>query len=199
MGLSAWSFIVTCPEHEEHRIFQKVFNILAEITSRMPKIFRSWQAGQVKALIQRVEEAAVDVIDGDSRDRVGSIGRGLCVLLGVTHDDTTADAERIAEKISHLRVFDDDDGVMNLSATEIGAELLIVSQFTLYGNTSKGRRPSWIAAAPPEVAEPLIDHLVARLRDRGFRVETGRFRSEMKVSIVNDGPVTVTVESASSG
>ncbi len=165
----------------------------------MPKLFRSWQAGRVKALIQRVEEAAVDVVNGDSRDRVGSIGRGLCVLIGVTHDDTTADAERIAEKISHLRVFDDDDGVMNLSATEIGAELLIVSQFTLYGNTAKGRRPSWIAAARPEVAEPLIDHLVAQLRDRGFRVETGRFRTEMKVSIVNDGPVTVTVESASSG
>ena len=121
------------------------------------------------------------------------------MLVGVTHDDTTADAERIAEKISHLRVFDDDDGVMNLSATEIGAELLIVSQFTLYGNTAKGRRPSWIAAARPEVAEPLIDHLVAQLRDRGFHVETGRFRTEMKVSIVNDGPVTVTVESASSG
>ena len=165
----------------------------------MPKLFRSWQAGRVKALIQRVEEAAVDVVNGDSRDRVGSIGRGLFVLVGVTHNDTTADAERIAEKISHLRVFDDDDGVMNLSATEIGAELLIVSQFTLYGNTSKGRRPSWIAAARPEVAEPLIEHLVAQLQDRGFRVETGRFRTEMKVSIVNDGPVTVTVESASSG
>ena len=165
----------------------------------MPKLFRSWQAGRVKALIQRVEEAAVDVVNGDSRDRVGSIGRGLCVLVGVTHDDTTTDAERIAEKISHLRVFDDDDGVMNLSATEIGAELLIVSQFTLYGNTAKGRRPSWIAAARPEVAEPLIDYLVAQLRDRGFRVETGRFRTEMKVSIVNDGPVTVTVESASPG
>jgi len=165
----------------------------------MPKLFRSWQAGRVKALIQRVEEAAVDVVNGDSRDRVGSIGRGLCVLVGVTHDDTMADAERIAEKISHLRVFDDDDGVMNLSAAEIGAELLIVSQFTLYGNTAKGRRPSWIAAARPEVAEPLIDHLVAQLRDRDFHVETGRFRTEMKVSIVNDGPVTVTVESASSG
>ena len=165
----------------------------------MPKIFRSWQAGRVKALIQRVEEAAVDVVDGDSRNRVGSIGRGLCVLVGVTHGDTIADAERIAEKISHLRVFDDDDGVMNLSATEVGAELLIVSQFTLYGNTAKGRRPSWIAAARPEVAEPLIDYLVAQFRDRGFRVETGRFRTEMKVSIVNDGPVTVTVESASSG
>ena len=165
----------------------------------MPKIFSSWQAGQVKALIQRVEEAAVDVINGDSSNRVGSIGRGLCVLVGVTHDDTTADAERIAEKISHLRVFDDDNGVMKLSAIEIGAELLIVSQFTLYGNTAKGRRPSWIAAARPEVAEPLIDHLVAQLRDRGFRVETGQFRMEMKVSILNDGPVTVTVESAPSG
>ena len=148
----------------------------------------------MRALIQRVEEASVDVVTDGVRERVGTIGAGLCVLVGVTHDDTTADAERIAEKISHLRVFDDDDGVMNLSATEIGAELLIVSQFTLYGNTAKGRRPSWIAAARPEVAEPLIEHLVSVLRTRGFRVETGRFRTEMKVSLVNDGPVTVTVE-----
>lgn len=151
----------------------------------------------MRALIQRVEEASVDVVDAGARKRVGSIGKGLCVLVGVTHDDTTGDAERLADRIAHLRVFDDADGVMNLSASDVGAEILVVSQFTLYGNTSKGRRPSWIAAARPDVAEPVIEHLVAELRQRGFRVETGRFRTEMKVSLVNDGPVTVTVETSS--
>ena len=151
----------------------------------------------MRALIQRVEEASVDVISDGHRERVGSISKGLCVLVGVTHDDTAIDAERVADRIAHLRIFDDEDGVMNLSASEIGAEILVVSQFTLYGNTSKGRRPSWIAAARPEIAEPIIEHLVAELRQRGFGVETGRFRTEMKVALVNDGPVTVTVETSS--
>lgn len=150
----------------------------------------------MRALIQRVEEASVDVVSGGDREQVGSIDKGLCVLVGVTHGDTTVDAERVADRIAHLRIFDDEDGVMNLSALDIGAEILVVSQFTLYGNTSKGRRPSWIAAARPEAAEPIIEHLVAELRERGFRVETGRFRTEMKVSLVNDGPVTVTVETS---
>ncbi len=150
----------------------------------------------MRALIQRVEEASVDVISGSERDRVGSIGKGLCVLVGVTHGDTSGDVERVADRIAHLRIFDDEDGVMNLSALEIGAEILVVSQFTLYGNTSKGRRPSWIAAARPEVAEPVIEQLVSELRRFGLRVETGRFRTEMKVSLVNDGPVTVTVETS---
>jgi len=150
----------------------------------------------MRALIQRVEEASVDVISDGQRERVGSISKGLCVLVGVTHDDTAVEAERVADRIAHLRIFDDEDGVMNLSASDIGAEILVVSQFTLYGNTSKGRRPSWIAAARPEIAEPIIEHLVAELRQRGFGVETGRFRTEMKVSLVNDGPVTVTVETA---
>lgn len=150
----------------------------------------------MRALIQRVEEASVDVISGIERDRVGSIGKGLCVLVGVTHGDTSGDVERVADRIAHLRIFDDEDGVMNLSALDIGAEILVVSQFTLYGNTSKGRRPSWIAAARPEVAEPVIEQLVSELRRFGLRVETGRFRTEMKVSLVNDGPVTVTVETS---
>jgi len=150
----------------------------------------------MRALIQRVEEASVDVISDGQRERVGSISKGLCVLVGVTHDDTAVEAERVADRIAHLRIFDDEDGVMNLSASDIGAEILVVSQFTLYGNTSKGRRPSWIAAACPEVAEPIIEHLVAELRQRGFGVETGRFRTEMKVSLVNDSPVTVTVETS---
>ena len=123
----------------------------------------------MRALIQRVEEASVDVVDAGTRKRVGSIGKGLCVLVGVTHDDTTGDAERLADRIAHLRVFDDADGVMNLSASDVGAEILVVSQFTLYGNTSKGRRPSWIAAARPEIAEPIIEHLVAELRQRASR------------------------------
>ena len=150
----------------------------------------------MRALIQRVDEASVDVISDGQRERVGSISKGLCVLVGVTHDDTAIDAERVADRIAHLRIFDDEDGVMNLSASDIGAEILVVSQFTLYGNTSKGRRPSWIAAARPEIAEPIIEHLVAELRQRGFGVETGWFRTEMKVSLVNDGPVTVTVETS---
>ena len=150
----------------------------------------------MRALIQRVEEASVDVISGSERDRVGSIGKGLCVLVGVTHGDTSGDVERVADRIAHLRIFDDEDGVMNLSALDIGAEILVVSQFTLYGNTSKGRRPSWIAAARPEVAEPVIEQLVSELRRFGLRVETGRFRTEMKVSLLNDGPVTVTVETS---
>jgi D-tyrosyl-tRNA(Tyr) deacylase len=148
----------------------------------------------VRALIQRVEEASVDVVTDGVRERVGTIGAGLCVLVGVTHGDAEQDAHRIADRIANLRIFDDADGVMNLSAEDVRAELLVISQFTLYGNTEKGRRPSWIAAARPEVAEPLIEHLVDVLRTRGFRVETGRFRTEMKVSLVNDGPVTVTVE-----
>ena len=176
--------------------FRNLSTFLPKSSRRGRKFCEPWQAGQVKALIQRVEEASVDVINDAARERVGSIGRGLCVLVGVTHDDTTGDAERLADRISHLRIFDDQDGVMNLSASDIGAEILVVSQFTLYGNTSKGRRPSWIAAARPEVAEPIIEHLVAELRQRGFRVETGRFRTEMKVSLVNDGPVTVTVETS---
>jgi len=148
----------------------------------------------VRALIQRVEEASVDVVTDGVHERVGTIGAGLCVLVGVTHDDTEQDAHRIADRIANLRIFDDADGVMNLSSEDVNADLLVISQFTLYGNTAKGRRPSWIAAARPEVAEPLIEHLVSVLRTRGFRVETGRFRTEMKVSLVNDGPVTVTVE-----
>ena len=171
-GLSAWAFVVTCPEHEEHGIFQKVLNILSEITSRMPKNFRSWQAGRVKALIQRVEEAAVDVVNGDSRDRVGSIGRGLFVLVGVTHNDTTADAERIAEKISHLRVFDDDDGVMNLSATEIGASCSLFrnSRCTEIHRMAGGQADCRCSSRGRTLDRPPV----ARLRDRC--VETGRFR-----------------------
>lgn len=144
----------------------------------------------MRALLQRVSEASV-TSDGVE---VGRIGPGLCVLVGVTHEDTPAQAEKLADKLWGLRVFDDDAGVMNRSASDLGLELLVVSQFTLYGRTEKGRRPSYIDAARPEVAEPLVDHLVLSLEKLGARVATGRFRTDMQVSLVNDGPVTLQIE-----
>ena len=144
----------------------------------------------MRAVVQRVSRARVTV-DGDE---VGAIGAGLCVLVGVTHDDDQARARKLADKLWHLRILDDDAGVMNVAAADAGAPLLVVSQFTLYGDTSKGRRPSWLAAAPPEVAEPLVDEVVAALRALGATVATGRFRAEMAVELVNDGPVTLVVE-----
>ncbi|MGD9705341.1 MAG: D-aminoacyl-tRNA deacylase [Acidimicrobiia bacterium] len=146
----------------------------------------------MRALVQRVRGANVTVGD----EIVGEIGHGLCVLVGVTHTDTEASARRIADKIWNLRVMDDDDGVMNRSVAETSKEVLVVSQFTLYGDTSGGRRPSWIAAARPEQAEPLVDAVVAELRRLGAVVATGRFRTEMAVALVNDGPVTVLIEVA---
>ena len=122
------------------------------------------------------------------------IGPGLCVLVGVTHTDGEAEAHKLADKVWGLRVFDDDEGVMNVSAADAGAEVLVVSQFTLYGDTSRGRRPSWIAAARPEVAEPLVDEVVAALRALGASVATGRFRADMQVDLVNDGPVTLVLD-----
>ena len=125
---------------------------------------------------------------------VGAIGPGLCVLVGVTHDDTAAEADKLASKLFHLRVFDDDDGVMNRSLADAGGAALVVSQFTLYGDTSRGRRPSWVAAARPEQAEPLVDAVVRALRGLGAEVATGRFRADMRVALVNDGPVTLVVD-----
>ena len=144
----------------------------------------------MRAVVQRVTEASVTV----AGEVVGAIGAGLCALVGVTHDDDAGAAEKLAEKLWHLRILDDADGVMNRSAADVGAPLLVVSQFTLYGDTAKGRRPSWLAAARPEHAEPLVDAVVARLRELGATVETGRFRTDMQVALVNDGPVTVLVE-----
>ncbi len=141
-------------------------------------------------MVQRVARASVQV-DGEI---VGAIGGGLCVLVGVTHDDGDAEARKLAEKLWHLRVFDDDDGVMNRSVADTTREVLVVSQFTLYGDTAKGRRPSWIDAARPEHAEPLVDAVVAALRDLGATVATGRFRTDMQVELVNDGPVTLLLE-----
>ena len=145
----------------------------------------------MRAVVQRVSRASVAVGDGEL---VGSIGAGLCVLVGVTHDDDAATAGKLADKLWHLRLFDDADGVMNVSAADLGAEVLVVSQFTLYGNTEKGRRPSWLAAARPEHAEPLVQAVVERLRELGATVATGRFRTDMEVELVNHGPVTLIVE-----
>ena len=150
----------------------------------------------MRALVQRVTEAWVTSADGRGgpAEEVGRIGAGLVVLLGVTHDDDAEVARRVADKLWHLRIFADDAGAMNRSAADTGGALLVVSQFTLYGDARKGRRPSFVAAAPPEHAEPLVDAVVARLRELGAEVATGRFRTAMQVGLVNDGPVTLLVE-----
>lgn len=145
----------------------------------------------MRAVVQRVSEATVTV----GGEVVGAIGHGLCVLVGVTHDDDLAAARKLAERLWHLRVMDDDAGVMNLSVADTTRAVLVVSQFTLYGDTSRGRRPSWIEAARAEHAEPLVAAVVERLGELGATVATGRFRTEMAVALVNDGPVTVLLES----
>ena len=127
-------------------------------------------------------------------ETVGAIGPGLCVLVGVTHGDTEATADKLADKLWGLRIFDDDARVMNRSAADAGAEVLVVSQFTLYGDTSRGRRPSWSAAAPPDVAEPLVERVAAELERAGATVARGRFGAEMEVALVNDGPVTLVID-----
>ncbi len=144
----------------------------------------------MRAVIQRVTEASVSV-DGQV---VGEIGRGLLVLLGVRQGDTEAEAKRLAEKTALLRVFADESSKFNLSAVDVSAEVLVVSQFTLCADTRKGRRPSFVEAAAPEVAEPLIERFVDYLRPFGLRVASGRFGAHMMVRIFNDGPVTIIVE-----
>jgi D-aminoacyl-tRNA deacylase len=141
----------------------------------------------VRILVQRVSSASVEV----EGERVGQIGQGLLLLVGVTHDDTVEDAEFLAGKIANLRIFEDDAGKMNRSALELQLAVLVVSQFTLYGNARKGRRPSFIDAAAPDVANPLINHLAAQLRQLGLTVESGEFGARMAVGLVNDGPVTI--------
>ncbi len=144
----------------------------------------------MRALIQRVKEASVK-IDGEI---VGSIGNGMLILLGVKNGDTQAEADFLADKCLGLRVFSDAEGKMNLSVEDVGGEFLVVSQFTLYGNAMKGKRPSYIDAARPEVSEPLYEYFVARLRASGRKVETGQFGADMQVSLINDGPVTLMIE-----
>ncbi len=144
----------------------------------------------MRALVQRVSSASVAV----GPELVGSIGAGLCTFVGVTHSDESATAERMARRLWGLRVFEDDAGLTNRSAEELGREVLVVSQFTLYADTSRGRRPSFVDAARPEHAEAVVERVVEALRSLGARVATGRFRADMAVSLVNDGPFTVMLE-----
>ncbi|MGA2209793.1 MAG: D-aminoacyl-tRNA deacylase [Acidimicrobiales bacterium] len=145
----------------------------------------------MRAVAQRVTHARVTV----AGEVVGAIDSpGLCVLVGVTHSDSLPTAKALAGRLWNLRVFDDEDGRMNRSAADLGAPLLVVSQFTLYGATSKGRRPSYVAAAPGPIAEPLVDAVVAELRELGATVACGRFGAEMLVELANDGPVTILLE-----
>ncbi|MEV0403511.1 D-aminoacyl-tRNA deacylase [Actinoallomurus sp. NPDC050550] len=146
----------------------------------------------MRAVVQRVSQADVTV---EGRV-VGAIkGPGLLALVGVTHDDTPEQAKKLAAKLWGLRVFDGpSDGAPETSCSDLGAPLLVISQFTLYGDTRKGRRPSWLAAAPGPVAEPLVDEVVAELRRLGAHVETGIFGADMKVALVNDGPITLILE-----
>jgi len=145
----------------------------------------------MRAVIQRVKESTVSV---DGRE-VGRIGHGMLVLLGAHRQDTDAGAKELARKISHLRIFEDAGGKMNRSLLNTGGEMLVVSQFTLYGDCRKGRRPSFVEAAPPALAERLYNCFINRVRQEGIVVETGRFRAMMAVSLVNDGPVTLVLDS----
>ena len=143
------------------------------------------------ALVQRVKEASV-FVDGVS---VGSIGRGLLVFLGIHHEDGSSEADWLARKCTRLRIFSDPEGQMNLSVQDIGGEILVVSQFTLYGNTTKGHRPSFVEAARPEHAEPLYEYFKEKLTtELGQKVASGHFGASMQVSLINDGPVTIWIE-----
>ena len=150
----------------------------------------------MRAVVQRVSRARVTVIDRTNREWIsGEIGLGVLVLLGVTHEDTEADATYLAEKIAGLRVFEDVDGKMNRSVDDAGGSVLVVSQFTLYGDVRRGKRPSFDAAAPPEQARRLYEFFVERIRAAGLRCETGRFQETMQVELVNEGPVTILLDS----
>jgi len=144
----------------------------------------------MRAVIQRVSQGSVTV-DGEI---VAEIGEGLVILLGVGPDDAREAVDQLADKISTLRIFNDDEGKMNLSVKDLGGEAIVVSQFTLYADTSRGRRPSFIGAAKPDLAEPLVEDFSKMLGARGVPTQTGIFGADMKVSLVNDGPVTIVLE-----
>ena len=146
----------------------------------------------MRAVVQRVSSARVEV----AGEVVGAIDSGLLVLLGVAPTDTEADAEALAAKLVGLRIFRDEQDKMNLSVADVGGGVLVISQFTLYGNARKGRRPSFIEAAPPEIAEPVVDATVAAIEALGLPTATGRFGADMAVSLTNDGPVTLILEVA---
>ena len=145
----------------------------------------------MRAVLQRVSRASVTV----AGQIIGQIGRGLVVLLGVEQDDVLPDAQQLADKCVQLRIFDDAEGKMNLALADIGGAMLVISQFTLLGDCRKGRRPSFIHAAPPERAEPLYEAFVAAVGAQSIQVATGKFRADMQVELVNDGPVTVLLDS----
>ena len=145
----------------------------------------------MRAVVQRVKNSSVNV----GGDVVGKIGQGLLVLLGVANGDTTKDADFMAKKISHLRIFEDENQKMNRSLLDVGGEILVVSQFTLLGDCRKGRRPSFINAAGPEQATKLYEYFVKKTREQGISVQTGQFRAMMEVELINDGPVTLILES----
>ena len=145
----------------------------------------------MRAVVQRVTRASVTV-EGNV---VGEIEKGLVVLVGIARDDTKVEAAYLVDKIAAMRIFDDEEGKMNLSVKDVGGGLLIVSQFTLYGDVRRGLRPSWIDAAPPEVAEPLYDFFVRQARAAVEHVATGKFQAMMQVELVNDGPVTILLDS----
>lgn len=145
----------------------------------------------MRAVVQRVKEASVTV---ESR-KVGSIGPGLLVLLGVARGDTEKDGAYLAEKLAGLRIFEDEEEKMNQSVAQVGGSILLVSQFTLYGDVRHGRRPSFTQAAPPEEANRLYEDLCRKLRNKGLTVETGQFQAHMEVALVNDGPVTILLDS----
>jgi D-tyrosyl-tRNA(Tyr) deacylase len=145
----------------------------------------------MRVVVQRCKQAEVTV----GQEVVGRIGQGLMLLVGITHEDTEQDAKYAADKIAGLRIFEDEQGKMNLSVTEIGGQVLSVSQFTLYGDCRKGKRPNFMAAARPETARPLYDHFNELLRAHGLQVETGAFGEMMDVSFINWGPVTLIIDS----
>ncbi len=149
----------------------------------------------MRVLLQRVRRGAVTVAGGE----IAEIGRGVVLLVGVTHGDTPAEAEWLAKKVAELRIFENEAGRFDRSLLDVGGSALVVSQFTLYADTRKGRRPSFTRAAPPEMAEPLVDHFARALADRGVPVQTGRFGAHMLISIENDGPVTILLEREAGG
>lgn len=149
----------------------------------------------MRAVVQRVVGSFVDVLDGEAPGRAGSIEHGCTVLIGVAQGDTEADADWLADKVLGLRLFEDSDGKMNLSLSDVDGALLAISQFTLLGDARKGRRPSFTQAMEPVGAEALFERFCSRARSQGCRVETGRFRTHMRVHIENDGPVTLLLDS----
>ena len=178
-------------QHLFQQILQQFFRRLLVGFFRLSKLFRHARV-TLRALIQRVSQASVAV----DNQTVGSIGPGLVVFLGIGQGDSEADAAYLVEKIANLRIFADSEGRFNLSALDTAGEVLLISQFTLYAETRKGRRPSFTGAAPPEQARPMTEKVEDMLRERGLQVAAGVFQAMMKVSLVNEGPVTIFIDSA---